>query len=54
MIYLTLSLCLVDPCQDKPCKNNAVCEISSENSLEYKCICNLGFTGSNCQTGRVF
>ena len=37
-------------CQSNPCKNGAKCA-NAINSIGYVCICPVGFSGVNCQTG---
>lgn len=41
---------LIDKCAPGTCLNNGVCQ---ENLLNYTCLCQLGFTGTNCQEGNT-
>ena len=41
----------IDDCASNPCQNGATC---SDGVHSYSCLCNSGYTGSNCETGNVF
>ena len=48
---LTLSfIAAVPPCSLSPCKNGATCVSSGGTS--YTCQCAIGFSGTNCDTGK--
>ena len=39
---------VVDNCETRPC-SHGICE----NAIgKYKCICNVGYTGTHCETGK--
>jgi hypothetical protein len=40
----------IDDCQNTPCRNNATC---TDHVNNYTCTCASGFTGRNCQIGKV-
>ncbi|CAI4224934.1 unnamed protein product [Auanema sp. JU1783] len=42
-----LKVCLADPCDMNPCKNNATCHAETD---DYHCDCPLGYGGKNCDT----
>ena len=41
----------IDDCASNPCQNGATC---SDGIHSYSCLCNSGYTGSNCEIGNVF
>ncbi|XP_006637889.2 delta and Notch-like epidermal growth factor-related receptor isoform X1 [Lepisosteus oculatus] len=60
LVLLSIGYCLSkplatlppDPCEGKPCLNNATCVPSAGTSPEiqaYNCTCSPGFTGQNCE-----
>ena len=40
----------IDDCASNPCQNGATC---SDGVHSYSCLCNSGYTGSNCEIGNV-
>ena len=40
----------IDECEAKPCRNSALC-LNQEN--KYRCICQGGFSGKNCDIGKI-
>ena len=42
--------CIVTHCHSNPCKNGGKC-LSDLNS--YSCLCDAGYTGTNCEKGKV-
>ena len=53
----------MDPCDADPCLNGGDClpsvvedesaEFADQSVSSYMCVCKDGFTGPNCQTGKV-
>ena len=41
-----------NPCEEFLCENGGSCEVDSYGAAY--CICEYGFTGLNCQTGKLF
>ena len=41
----------IDECEESPCQNGGQCEDKKEG---YKCICEPGYTGENCEVGTLF
>ena len=51
MFYLSSIIFLdIDDCESGPCQNVGTC-IDGVNS--YTCTCNPGYTGHDCETGRI-
>ena len=40
----------IDECASNPCQNDGICE-DGDNS--YTCTCVSGYTGPNCETGKI-
>ena len=51
LLSYLLKILTVDPCASKPCQNEGVCVV---NRQTYMCQCPSGFSGQNCETGRVY
>ena len=50
LLFICVVLIAADACSSNPCLKG---KCSNRNGgLSYNCSCNLGFTGSNCQTGK--
>ena len=41
----------IDDCAEKPCRNDGVC-VDQVN--DYRCDCESGYEGKDCETGKVF
>ena len=47
-----LDISLAAPCASNPCENGGECEeiTSDDGAIIYRCLCEVGFGGYNCQT----
>ena len=48
---LLLPLLFQSPCLEKPCEYGGSC-VANYDDDTYKCLCEAGFTGKNCQTSK--
>ena len=49
-LYHLFNIVVVPPCSLAPCKNGATCVETGGTS--YSCQCKIGYTGTNCGTGK--
>ena len=52
---VSVTIFILDPCTGKDCSAHGDCIVDATDTTDgYKCICDVGYTGDDCENGKYF